>query len=186
MWKRSAPTFSRQLSPRQIASKAQSLASKKLDRDEKRRRPQYHMRERVLLCNTMTEADAFLNKRTCRTNRRVLASEEDDVVGFDKPTYHHNNQHHPCIHHSPLCDNALLDQDIDNSDDDYHSSDDDDATVVAEEIHQPRKIDDDSIPTVAQAQYNNIPAAFGITTTPFPLDCRLTEDHLLTSLNSQL
>lgn len=68
------------LSPRQIANKAYSLAIKKLDKDDKRRRPQYTVRERLLLSNTMTRAEDLLNKRTSRLNRRVMAVEHEDEV----------------------------------------------------------------------------------------------------------
>ncbi|KAI8642734.1 hypothetical protein BD408DRAFT_416139 [Parasitella parasitica] len=68
------------LSPRQVANKAYSLAIKKLDRDDNRRRPHYTVRERLLLSHTMTKAEDLLNKRTARSNRRVLASEFDDDV----------------------------------------------------------------------------------------------------------
>lgn len=68
------------LSPRQIANKALTLAVKKLDKDDKRRRPQYSVRERLLLSNTMTRAEDLLNKRTARTNRRVMIAEDDDVL----------------------------------------------------------------------------------------------------------
>ncbi|KAG2226108.1 hypothetical protein INT45_011725 [Circinella minor] len=94
-------TSTRNMSPRQVASKAHSLACKKLDRDEKRRRPSYHIRERVLLQNTMNKADAVLNKRQARTNRRVLAA-EDDEVGYDDPPQQQHQQHYPPHHHSPL------------------------------------------------------------------------------------
>ncbi|SAM03826.1 hypothetical protein [Absidia glauca] len=66
------------LSPRQVANKAYSLAIKKLDRDDKRSRPRYNVRERLLLCHTLTHAEQFLQKRTARTNRRVMAFEDDD------------------------------------------------------------------------------------------------------------
>ncbi len=69
-----------QLSPRQVANKALSLAVKKLDKDDKRRRPQYTVRERLLLSNTMARAEDVLNKRTPRSNRRVLMGENDDDV----------------------------------------------------------------------------------------------------------
>lgn len=68
------------LSPRQVANKAYTLAIKKLDRDDKRRRPQYTVRERLLLSNTMAKAEDVLNKRTPRFNRRVLACEVDDDI----------------------------------------------------------------------------------------------------------
>ncbi|KAF7725820.1 hypothetical protein EC973_009243 [Apophysomyces ossiformis] len=68
------------MSPRQVANKAYKLACTKLDRDEKRRRPQYTIRERVLLFNTIVKAEDVLSKRTQRFNRRVLAFEQDDDV----------------------------------------------------------------------------------------------------------
>lgn len=76
------------LSPRQVANKAYSLAIKKLDRDDKRRRPHYTVRERLLLSNTMTKAEDLLNKRTPRSNRRVLASEFDDDLIICPPATH--------------------------------------------------------------------------------------------------
>ncbi|CAO3650273.1 unnamed protein product [Cunninghamella blakesleeana] len=66
------------LSPRQVANKAYSLAIKKLDKDDKRHKPKYHVRERLLLCNTLSRAEQFLQKRTARTNRRVMSFEEED------------------------------------------------------------------------------------------------------------
>ncbi|CEP15721.1 hypothetical protein [Parasitella parasitica] len=68
------------LSPRQVANKAYSLAIKKLDKDDNRRRPHYTVRERLLLSHTMTKAENLLNKCTPCSNRRVLASEFDDDV----------------------------------------------------------------------------------------------------------
>ncbi|GAN09754.1 hypothetical protein MAM1_0289d09286 [Mucor ambiguus] len=76
------------LSPRQVANKAYSLAIKKLDRDDKRRRPHYTVRERLLLSNTMAKAEDLLNKRTPRSNRRVLASEFDDDLSICPPATH--------------------------------------------------------------------------------------------------
>ncbi|KAI7882832.1 hypothetical protein K492DRAFT_175899 [Lichtheimia hyalospora FSU 10163] len=147
MWnnKRSAPAtpFARQLSPRQVASKAHSLACKKLDRDDRRRRPQYHMRERVLLYNTMSSADTYLNKRTARSNRRVLAAEEDDLVGYDEQpqNHHHNNQHHPPHHHSPLCDNPMTDDDDEEDDEDVDEPQEINNTIMT---HQDNKHDNNA------------------------------------------
>ncbi|KAL9551910.1 hypothetical protein MBANPS3_004047 [Mucor bainieri] len=81
-------TTTSNLSPRQVANKAYSLAIKKLDRDDKRRRPHYTVRERLLLSNTMTKAEDLLNKRTPRSNRRVLASEFDDDLIICPPATH--------------------------------------------------------------------------------------------------
>ncbi|KAI9280002.1 hypothetical protein BY458DRAFT_553423 [Sporodiniella umbellata] len=53
----------KRLSPRQVANKALSLAVKKLDRDDKRKRPQYSVRERLLLSHTMARAEDVLNKK---------------------------------------------------------------------------------------------------------------------------
>ncbi|KAI9028897.1 hypothetical protein CLU79DRAFT_832272 [Phycomyces nitens] len=74
-----APTtvFVATLSPRQIATKALTLGCKKLDRDDRRRKPRYSIRERLLLCITISYAEEVLNKRTRRTNRRVMDAEED-------------------------------------------------------------------------------------------------------------
>ncbi|SAL97706.1 hypothetical protein [Absidia glauca] len=82
---RGAPStpFTSKLSPRQIATKAMTLGCKKLDRDDKRTRPQYNVRERLLLCNTIAHAEQVLNQRTRRTNRRVMSMEDDDTY-FDQ------------------------------------------------------------------------------------------------------
>ncbi|KAI8975206.1 hypothetical protein BDF20DRAFT_877400 [Mycotypha africana] len=66
------------LSPRQIANKAYTLSSKKLNRDERQSKPQYSIRERLLISQTMLEAEALLNKRKARHNRRVMAFEDED------------------------------------------------------------------------------------------------------------
>lgn len=108
------------MSPRQMASKAYSLACKKLERDEKRHRPHYTVRERLLLYNTMNKAEEVLNKRSARTNRRVLAAEDDDdVMAFEQKkdthensTHHHHHQHHHEV--SPLCSQQQADEDGDN------------------------------------------------------------------------
>ncbi|KAI7862525.1 hypothetical protein BDF14DRAFT_1746085 [Spinellus fusiger] len=71
------------MSPRQIATKAYSLACKKLDRDDRRSRPRYTIRERLLLCNTINKAEDLLNKRTQRFNRRVLSMEEDESLSSE-------------------------------------------------------------------------------------------------------
>ncbi|KAI8081871.1 uncharacterized protein B0P05DRAFT_538403 [Gilbertella persicaria] len=96
---RSAPcTIFTTLSPRQMANKAYTLGCKKLDRDDKRSKPQYGMRERLLLCNTIAKAEEVLSTRTRRTNRRVMAAEdeEDENNAFSsRPIQHHE-------HHSPL------------------------------------------------------------------------------------
>ncbi|CAO3646172.1 unnamed protein product [Cunninghamella echinulata] len=49
------------LSPRQIANKAISLATKKLNQDEIRQKPKYHVRERLLLQHTMQRATHLLS-----------------------------------------------------------------------------------------------------------------------------
>ncbi|KAI8886893.1 hypothetical protein K501DRAFT_283614 [Backusella circina FSU 941] len=82
------------LSPRQVANKAYTLATKKLDKDDKRRRPQYSIRERLLLSNTMTKAEEFLNKRNARiTNCRGLGCEvDDDVLILTPPPAPHTSR----------------------------------------------------------------------------------------------
>lgn len=62
------------LSPRQIANKAYTLAIKKLDRDDKRKKPQYSVRERLLLSNTMAKAEDVLNKKI-RVKNNILSDE---------------------------------------------------------------------------------------------------------------
>jgi hypothetical protein len=89
------------LSPRQIANKAYTLGCKKLDRDDKRSKQKYHVRERLLICNTITKAEEVLNSRTRRTNRRVMAAEDEEEHSSDEFSIklNHNNHHE---HHSPL------------------------------------------------------------------------------------
>ncbi|CAO3685397.1 unnamed protein product [Umbelopsis vinacea] len=65
-------------SPRQVATRAYSLACKKLDRDERNDKPKYAIRERLLLYRTMLQAEEVLQKRTRRTIRRVMDAEEDE------------------------------------------------------------------------------------------------------------
>ncbi|KAG1293907.1 hypothetical protein G6F62_009164 [Rhizopus arrhizus] len=88
------------LSPRQIANKAYTLGCKKLDRDDKRSHQRYHLRERLLLYNSIAKAEEVLNARTKRTNRRVMAAEDEEESGNEE--YSRNN--HPINHpiHSPL------------------------------------------------------------------------------------
>ncbi|KAL0079896.1 hypothetical protein J3Q64DRAFT_1751673 [Phycomyces blakesleeanus] len=76
------------MSPRQVANKAYSLACKKLDRDDRRSRPRYNIRERLLLCNTINKAEDVLNKRTQRFNRRVLSIEDEDFGHSETPESH--------------------------------------------------------------------------------------------------
>ncbi|CAO3583710.1 unnamed protein product [Absidia cylindrospora] len=126
------------LSPRQVANKAYSLAIKKLDRDDKRNRPQYNVRERLLLCNTLCKAEQFLQKRTARSNRRVMAFEDDDMTSpvedvmttsststtevspsassdiRDSPMEQQYIEHH----HSPLCHIEETDDEEEDDDDD--------------------------------------------------------------------
>ncbi|KAI8076829.1 uncharacterized protein BX664DRAFT_344054 [Halteromyces radiatus] len=125
--------FSSNLSPRQIANKAYSLAIKKLDRDDKRSRPHYNVRERLLLCNTLTKAEQFLQKRTPRTNRRVMAFEEDDSTCSSDDIMTTPQQHNDHID-SPL---SHMDQDDDDDDED----DDDDIYLD----HQPTTPDTEDI-----------------------------------------
>lgn len=95
------------LSPRQIANKAYTLGYKKLDRDDKRSQQKYHLRERLLLYNTITKAEEVLNARTRRTNRRVMAAEDDDDDYHEFSMKHNNNNNNTCNHHdkSPLKQN---------------------------------------------------------------------------------
>ena len=92
------------LSPRQIANKAYSLGCKKLDRDDKRSKQRYHMRERLLLVNTIAKAEEVLKARTRRTNRRVMAAEDEEEHSTDEfsKKHHVNNKEH----HSPLRSSA--------------------------------------------------------------------------------
>ncbi|ORX61757.1 hypothetical protein DM01DRAFT_1332343 [Hesseltinella vesiculosa] len=79
-----SPFIARQhnnLTPRQVAHKTYAMTVRKLDQDAKRSRPKYQVRERLLLCHTMTDAERILYKRTLRTNRRVMALEEEDDAG---------------------------------------------------------------------------------------------------------
>ncbi|KAI8880974.1 hypothetical protein K501DRAFT_286625 [Backusella circina FSU 941] len=92
--------FTLQLSPRQVANKAYSLGCKKLDRDGKRSKQRYHVRERLLLCNTIAKAEDVLNSRTRRLNRRVMSAEDDEEDSSDEFTMKHQEHHHE--HHSPL------------------------------------------------------------------------------------
>lgn len=89
------------LSPRQIANKAYSLGCKKLDRDDKQSKQKYHVRERLLLCNTIAKAEEVLNARTRRTNRRVMAAEEEEADEFSAKHVPINKEHH-----SPLRSSA--------------------------------------------------------------------------------
>ncbi|KAI8376789.1 hypothetical protein BD560DRAFT_391499 [Blakeslea trispora] len=84
------------LSPRQIANKAYTLGCKKLDRDDKRSKQKYHVRERLLLCNTIAKAEEVLNTRTRRTNRRVMAAEDDEDSSdeFSLKPINHSSEHH--------------------------------------------------------------------------------------------
>ncbi|KAI8088942.1 uncharacterized protein BX664DRAFT_358557 [Halteromyces radiatus] len=131
---RGAPTTiftTTKLSPRQVATKALTLGCKKLDRDDKRSRPQYNVRERLLLCNTIAHAEEVLNKRTRRTNRRVMAAEDDeedhqfDTTGTSSQHMEHfkhhqqhqqqQQQHHE--EHSPLRSSSLSDDEEEEEED---------------------------------------------------------------------
>ncbi|ORZ10818.1 hypothetical protein BCR42DRAFT_422084 [Absidia repens] len=118
------------LSPRQIATKACNLAIKKLDRDDKRSRPQYNVRERLLLCNTLSNAEKFLQKRTHRTNRRVMAFEEDDMTSPSEDIVISTQLPEPIVDlqasanglqytesHSPLCHIDEMNEDDEDDDD---------------------------------------------------------------------
>lgn len=87
------------LSPRQIANKAYTLGCKKLDRDDKRSKQKYHVRERLLINNTISKAEEVLNTRTRRTNRRVMAAEDEDEDSKDEFSLKKSQAQH---HVSPL------------------------------------------------------------------------------------
>lgn len=107
------------LSPRQIANKAYTLGYKKLDRDDKRSQQKYHLRERLLLYNTITKAEEVLNARTRRTNRRVMAAEDDDD-DYHEFSMKHNNNNNTCNHHdkSPLKQNIQEEEEEEQEDQD--------------------------------------------------------------------
>lgn len=107
------------LSPRQIANKAYTLGYKKLDRDDKRSQQKYHLRERLLLYNTITKAEEVLNARTRRTNRRVMAAEDDDDDHHEF-SMKHNNNNNTCNHHdkSPLKQNIQEEEEEEQEDQD--------------------------------------------------------------------
>ncbi|KAI8074841.1 hypothetical protein BC940DRAFT_178 [Gongronella butleri] len=139
--RRSAPSTifaTTKQSPRQIALKTFSLGCKKLDRDDRRSRPQYNVRERLLLCNMINQAEEVLNKRARRTNRRVMEAEDDDSH-FDANLHtgtaehvKHFQEHQKYLHeehHSPLRDSEIADDEeeddetaIDNPPNDTTSS----------------------------------------------------------------
>ncbi|KAI9313304.1 hypothetical protein BX666DRAFT_1880637 [Dichotomocladium elegans] len=101
---RAAPStiFSQsQMSPRQIANKVFTLGCKKLDRDSRRSKPLYDTRIRVLINNQIQKAEEALNKRTRRTNRRVMAAEEDDI-DLALPTFEEHRHHQTTAEKSPL------------------------------------------------------------------------------------
>lgn len=72
-------SVSQNLSPRQMANKAHSLAIKKLDKDDKRKRPQYSIRERLLLSKTMSKAEEVLNKKPTMY-RSAVSFDDDDIM----------------------------------------------------------------------------------------------------------
>ncbi|KAI8370402.1 uncharacterized protein BYT42DRAFT_582269 [Radiomyces spectabilis] len=113
MWTKKSNNRSAIMSPRQIANKAHTLAYKKLDRDEKRSHPRYTIRERLLLWNTISEAEALLNKRTYRANRRVLAAEDDEPGAVPEPQSIHPYHHYEPEHHSPLRSSETTDMETD-------------------------------------------------------------------------
>lgn len=103
------------LSPRQIANKAYTLGCKKLDRDDKRSKQKYDVRERLLLCNTIAKAEEVLNARTRRTNRRVMAAEDEEEHSSDEFSIKPQHNHHD--HRSPLRASAADSEDEDDDDD---------------------------------------------------------------------
>ncbi|ORY98846.1 hypothetical protein BCR43DRAFT_488272 [Syncephalastrum racemosum] len=178
MWskKRSnAPStiFSRgTMSPRQVATKAYTLACKKLDKDDHRRRPHYHVRERVLLNNTMNKAEDVLNKRNPRFNRRVLAAEDDEHEYDLNPQesvahdyfHHHQNNHHD----SPL--HELVSDDEDDDDDDDKEEPTDMDHTQEHQRKQQQQQDHLIQHSFLQHQHNSIPS----TDNTLYNDCRIT------------
>lgn len=76
-------TQSRQArSPRQIANKAYSLATKKISFDDRRKRPHYHLRERLMIQHTMRKAKRVLSPNES-FSMRVLVHPYDT---FQNPT----------------------------------------------------------------------------------------------------
>ncbi|ORZ13213.1 hypothetical protein BCR42DRAFT_72819 [Absidia repens] len=75
-------------SPRQIAKKAYSTASKKISLDDRRKRQHYHMRERLLIQNTMMKAEMMLNSQSSKlSNSKVALSCPFDNI--KTPSRHH-------------------------------------------------------------------------------------------------
>lgn len=64
-------------SPRQIASRAYNLATKKINNDDRRKRHVYHMRERLLIQKTMVTAK-FLLKTSSNQHFKVALSDAYD------------------------------------------------------------------------------------------------------------
>ncbi|KAI8370683.1 uncharacterized protein BYT42DRAFT_583350 [Radiomyces spectabilis] len=146
------------LSPRQIANKAITLGCKKLDRDDKRSRPRYHMRERLLLCNTIAKAEEVLNQRTRRTNRRVMAAEEDDSeFSIEEHMEHQKHQQlhhqHHSDEHSPL----------------RSSTADEDQDTTMDEATSPSNHKNDAAPPFLIPSAENAPI--------IPRDCRIIVTH---------
>ncbi|KAF7722309.1 hypothetical protein EC973_003460 [Apophysomyces ossiformis] len=160
-----APTtifFQSALSPRQIANKAITLGCKKLDRDDKRSRPRYDVRERLLLCNTIAKAEELLNKRTRRTNRRVMAAEDEEGEdSFNESKNHQPHSYHSQESHSPLRSSA--------DDDGYNDSDN------SNDRTNPK--DDKALPSIpspppSSLQQPPCPASFPLPESMLPRDCR--------------
>ncbi|KAI9307891.1 hypothetical protein BJ944DRAFT_228230 [Cunninghamella echinulata] len=131
---------SKQLSPRQIATKALTLGCKKLDRDDKRSRPLYNVRERLLLCNTIARAEEVLNKRTRRTNRRVMSAEDEEYL-FDSNTLKHHpppSQNNSNSHHDDHC-SPLRASSSDEEDEQEQEQGQDDKKEELKKNHQQRQ-----------------------------------------------
>ncbi|CAO3583801.1 unnamed protein product [Absidia cylindrospora] len=76
-------------SPRQIAKKAYSTASKKISIDDRRKRQHYHMRERLLIQNTMVKAEMVLNNESSKlSNSKVVLSYHFDNIKT-QPRHHY-------------------------------------------------------------------------------------------------
>ncbi|KAI8339672.1 hypothetical protein BC941DRAFT_421142 [Chlamydoabsidia padenii] len=79
-------------SPRQIANKAYTLATKKINFDDRRKKPHYHLRERLMIQHTMKKAKRVLNPEES-FSMRMLAHPADDfqtpIMGAERA------QHYP-------------------------------------------------------------------------------------------
>ncbi|CAO3626804.1 unnamed protein product [Mucor hiemalis] len=163
------------LSPRQIANKAYSLGCKKLDRDDKRSKQRYHVRERLLICNTITRAEEVLNARTRRTNRRVMAAEDEEEASSDEFSMKNNHHHHSNNkeHHSPL--RSFASEDDEEDEEEEEESNKNDKQDIPKSINN-----SNNASSITSSIHNNTITP----TSPTPLfnrDCRVT----ITNKNSK-